>query len=79
MGTALGRPLNLSQVSFTIWDSLPCLSSQVTLIPTFDSQAMHEWYLETLKRQQELGVTVLGSTSTVAMQDESFPACKVEF
>ncbi|XP_054837114.1 microtubule-associated protein 1S [Eublepharis macularius] len=53
--------------------------SQVTLIPTFDSQAMHEWYLETLDRQQELGVTVLGSTSTVAMQDESFPACKVEF
>uniref|UniRef100_A0ACB8F333 Uncharacterized protein n=2 Tax=Sphaerodactylus townsendi TaxID=933632 RepID=A0ACB8F333_9SAUR len=53
--------------------------SQVTLIPTFDSQAMHEWYLETLERQQELGVTVLGSTSTVAMQDESFPACKVEF
>ncbi|XP_060088522.1 microtubule-associated protein 1S [Heteronotia binoei] len=53
--------------------------SQVTLIPTFDSQAMHEWYLETLERQRELGVTVLGSTSTVAMQDESFPACKVEF
>nr|XP_056700656.1 microtubule-associated protein 1S [Euleptes europaea] len=53
--------------------------SQVTLIPTFDSQAMHEWYLETLERQQELGVTVLGSTSTVAMQDDCFPACKVEF
>ncbi|XP_044276972.1 microtubule-associated protein 1S isoform X1 [Varanus komodoensis] len=52
---------------------------QVTLIPTFDSLAMHEWYTETLERQQALGVTVLGSNSTVAMQDETFPACKVEF
>ncbi|XP_042334717.1 microtubule-associated protein 1S [Sceloporus undulatus] len=53
--------------------------TQVTLIPTFDSLAMHEWYTETLERQQALGVTVLGSNSTVAMQDETFPACKVEF
>ncbi|KAM6466848.1 microtubule-associated protein 1S isoform 1-T1 [Liasis olivaceus] len=53
--------------------------TQVTLIPTFDSLVMHEWYTETLERQQELGVTVLGSNSTVAMQDETFPACKVEF
>ncbi|XP_066491747.1 microtubule-associated protein 1S [Tiliqua scincoides] len=53
--------------------------AQVTLIPTFDSLVMHEWYTETLERQQELGVTVLGSNSTVAMQDETFPACKVEF
>ncbi|XP_034281751.1 microtubule-associated protein 1S isoform X1 [Pantherophis guttatus] len=53
--------------------------TQVTLIPTFDSLVMHEWYMETLERRQELGVTVLGSNSTVAMQDETFPACKVEF
>nr|XP_060640705.1 microtubule-associated protein 1S isoform X2 [Anolis sagrei ordinatus] len=53
--------------------------TQVTLIPTFDSAAMHNWYTETLERQQALGVTVLGSNSTVAMQDETFPACKVEF
>lgn len=53
--------------------------AQVTLIPTFDSLVMHEWYMETLERRQELGVTVLGSNSTVAMQDETFPACKVEF
>ncbi|XP_047443335.1 electromotor neuron-associated protein 1 [Mugil cephalus] len=52
---------------------------QVTLIPTFDSLAMHEWYQETLERQKQLSVTVLGSNSTVAMQDETFPACKVEF
>ncbi|XP_016520213.1 microtubule-associated protein 1S isoform X2 [Poecilia formosa] len=51
----------------------------VTLIPTFDSLAMHEWYQETHERQQQLAVTVLGSNSTVAMQDETFPACKVEF
>ncbi|NWW47171.1 MAP1S protein, partial [Stercorarius parasiticus] len=27
---------------------------QVTLIPTFDSLVMHEWYQETHDRQQEL-------------------------
>ncbi|KAM6294802.1 microtubule-associated protein 1S [Aegotheles albertisi] len=53
--------------------------TQVTLIPTFDSLVMHEWYQETHEQQQELGITVLGSNSTVAMQDETFPACKVEF
>ncbi|XP_059197213.1 microtubule-associated protein 1B [Centropristis striata] len=52
---------------------------QVTLIPTFDSLAMHEWYQETHDRQKELSITVLGSNSTVAMQEETFPACKVEF
>ncbi|XP_071369281.1 microtubule-associated protein 1S [Centroberyx affinis] len=52
---------------------------QVTLIPTFDSLAMHDWYQETHDRQRELSVTVLGSNSTVAMQEETFPACKVEF
>ncbi|XP_068599733.1 electromotor neuron-associated protein 1 [Brachionichthys hirsutus] len=52
---------------------------QVTLIPTYDSPAMHDWYQETHERQKELSVTVLGSNSTVAMQDETFPACKVEF
>ncbi|XP_053179108.1 LOW QUALITY PROTEIN: microtubule-associated protein 1B-like [Scomber japonicus] len=52
---------------------------QVTLIPTFDSLAMHDWYQETHDRQRELSITVLGSNSTVAMQEETFPACKVEF
>ncbi|XP_057183362.1 electromotor neuron-associated protein 1 isoform X2 [Triplophysa rosa] len=52
---------------------------QVTLIPTFDSLAMHAWYQETHERQRDLAVTVLGSNSTVVMQDETFPACKVEF
>ncbi|KAG8003315.1 Electromotor neuron-associated protein 1 [Nibea albiflora] len=52
---------------------------QVTLIPTFDSLVMHEWYQETHDRQRELSITVLGSNSTVAMQEETFPACKVEF
>ncbi|KAM4888080.1 microtubule-associated protein 1S [Thomomys bottae] len=52
---------------------------QVTLIPTFDSAAMHRWYEETHARHQALGVTVLGSNSMVSMQDEAFPACKVEF
>lgn len=63
---------------FLDWsDSLTC--SQVTLIPTFDSLAMHEWYQDTHDRQRELTITVLGSNSTVAMQEETFPACKVEF
>uniref|UniRef100_A0A3Q3EBX6 Microtubule associated protein 1S n=1 Tax=Hippocampus comes TaxID=109280 RepID=A0A3Q3EBX6_HIPCM len=53
--------------------------AQVTLIPTFDSAAMHEWYQDTHERQKQLSVTVLGSNSTVAMQEETFPACKVEF
>ncbi|XP_076013607.1 microtubule-associated protein 1S-like [Genypterus blacodes] len=52
---------------------------QVTVIPTFESPKMQEWYQQTLDRQKELGVTVLGSNSTVAMQDETFPACKIEF
>ncbi|XP_028995090.1 microtubule-associated protein 1S-like [Betta splendens] len=52
---------------------------QVTVIPTFESALMQEWYQQTLDRQRELGITVLGSNSTVAMQDETFPACKIEF
>ncbi|KAM4709558.1 microtubule-associated protein 1S [Discoglossus pictus] len=52
---------------------------QVTLIPTFESASVHEWYNETHAQQQALGITVLGSTSSVAMQGETFPACKVEF
>uniref|UniRef100_A0AAV2JG18 Microtubule-associated protein 1Sb n=1 Tax=Knipowitschia caucasica TaxID=637954 RepID=A0AAV2JG18_KNICA len=52
---------------------------QVTVIPTFESGAMQEWYQQTLDRQRDLNVTVLGSNSTVAMQDETFPACKIEF
>ncbi|XP_056281917.1 microtubule-associated protein 1S-like [Pseudoliparis swirei] len=54
-------------------------SMQVTLIPTFESVPMQEWYQQTLDRQKELGIAVLGSNSTVAMQDETFPACKIEF
>lgn len=56
---------------------ISCL--QVTLIPTFESVMMHEWYHQTQEKQQQLGITVLGSNSTVAMQEETFPACKVEF
>ncbi|XP_062253455.1 microtubule-associated protein 1S-like [Platichthys flesus] len=52
---------------------------QVTVIPTFESVPMQEWYQHTQDRQKELGITVLGSNSTVAMQDETFPACKIEF
>ncbi|XP_035466653.2 microtubule-associated protein 1S-like isoform X1 [Scophthalmus maximus] len=52
---------------------------QVTVIPTFESVPMQEWYQQTLDKQKELGITVLGSNSTVAMQDETFPACKIEF
>ncbi|XP_028831421.1 microtubule-associated protein 1S [Denticeps clupeoides] len=51
----------------------------VTLIPTFESAVMHEWYQQTQETQRKLGVAVLGSNSTVAMQEETFPACKVEF
>ncbi|XP_075681541.1 microtubule-associated protein 1S [Rhinoderma darwinii] len=52
---------------------------QVTLIPTFESTSVHAWYEETHALQQSLGITVLGSTSSVSMQGETFPACKVEF
>nr|XP_015825236.2 microtubule-associated protein 1S [Nothobranchius furzeri] len=52
---------------------------QVTVIPTFESMLMQEWYQQTLGRQRELSISVLGSNSTVAMQDETFPACKIEF
>ncbi|KAJ3605328.1 hypothetical protein NHX12_027375 [Muraenolepis orangiensis] len=51
---------------------------QVTLIPTHDSDVMREWYQETHDKQQELNIMVLASSSTVVMQDESFPACKIE-
>ncbi|KAL1773066.1 microtubule-associated protein 1S [Sigmodon hispidus] len=57
------------------WD----LDLQVTLIPTFDSMVMHRWYEETHEQHQALGIRVLGSGSMVSMQDEAFPACKVEF
>ncbi|KAM8833301.1 microtubule-associated protein 1S-like [Synchiropus picturatus] len=52
---------------------------QVTVIPTFESVCMQEWYQQTLEQQKELEIIVLGSNSTVAMQDETFPACKIEF
>ncbi|KAG2466839.1 MAP1B protein, partial [Polypterus senegalus] len=51
---------------------------QVTLIPTHDSDVMREWYRQTHEKQQDLNIMVLASSSTVVMQDESFPACKIE-
>nr|XP_033784961.1 microtubule-associated protein 1B isoform X2 [Geotrypetes seraphini] len=51
---------------------------QVTLIPTHDSEVMRDWYQETHEKQQDLNIMVLASSSTVVMQDESFPACKIE-
>ncbi|KAM9337834.1 microtubule-associated protein 1B [Symphorus nematophorus] len=51
---------------------------QVTLIPTHDTDVMREWYQDTHDKQQELNIMVLASSSTVVMQDESFPACKIE-
>lgn len=53
--------------------------SQVTLIPTHDTEVTREWYQQTHEKQQELNIMVLASSSTVVMQDESFPACKIEF
>ncbi|XP_061533829.1 microtubule-associated protein 1A isoform X1 [Phycodurus eques] len=52
---------------------------QVTLIPTHDTEVTREWYQRTHERQQDLNIMVLASSSTVVMQDESFPACKIEF
>ncbi|XP_061671754.1 microtubule-associated protein 1A isoform X2 [Syngnathoides biaculeatus] len=52
---------------------------QVTLIPTHDTEITREWYQQTHERQQELNIMVLASSSTVVMQDECFPACKIEF
>ncbi|XP_034986731.2 microtubule-associated protein 1A [Zootoca vivipara] len=52
---------------------------QVTLIPTHDTEVTREWYQQTHEKQQELSIMVLASSSTVVMQDESFPACKIEF
>ncbi|XP_063043801.1 microtubule-associated protein 1A isoform X2 [Engraulis encrasicolus] len=52
---------------------------QATLIPTHDTEVMRDWYQQTHEKQQELNIMVLASSSTVVMQDESFPACKIEF
>ncbi|KAL4660903.1 microtubule-associated protein 1B-like [Arapaima gigas] len=57
------------------WDN----NLQVTLIPTHDSAVMKEWYQQTHEKQQSLNMIVLASSSTVVMQSESFPACKIEF
>ncbi|XP_069737406.1 microtubule-associated protein 1B-like [Phaenicophaeus curvirostris] len=56
------------------WES----NMQVTLIPTHDSEVMRKWYQETHEKQKDLNIMVLASSSTVVMQDESFPACKIE-
>ena len=56
-----------------------CCVHQVTLIPTHDTEVTREWYQQTHEKQQELNIMVLASSSTVVMQDESFPACKIEF
>ncbi|XP_048851259.1 microtubule-associated protein 1B-like [Brienomyrus brachyistius] len=56
------------------WDN----NLQVTVIPTHDSEVMKQWYQQTCEEQQRLNVIVLASSSTVLMQDESFPACKIE-
>nr|XP_029524453.1 microtubule-associated protein 1A-like isoform X3 [Oncorhynchus nerka] len=52
---------------------------QVTLIPTHDTEVTRDWYQQTHEKQQDLNIMVLASSSTVVMQDESFPACKIEF
>lgn len=65
-------------ISSSALQQLFFLSLQVTLIPTHDSEVMREWYQETHEKQQELNIMVLASSSTVVMQDESFPACKIE-
>ncbi|KAK7893264.1 hypothetical protein WMY93_022416 [Mugilogobius chulae] len=52
---------------------------QVTLIPTHDTDVTRDWYQQSHQVQTDLNVMVLASSSTVVMQDESFPACKIEF
>ncbi|TNM95241.1 hypothetical protein fugu_016324 [Takifugu bimaculatus] len=71
----LAQTLNALLDSKMFWPD----GTQVTVIPTYESAQMQEWYQQTVDRQKELGITVLGSNSTVAMQDETFPACKIEF
>lgn len=72
----LGRNETFSQLQNDS-SNLPLL--QVTLIPTHDTEVTRDWYQQTHEKQQELNVMVLASSSTVVMQDESFPACKIEF
>ncbi|TRY56117.1 hypothetical protein DNTS_015247, partial [Danionella cerebrum] len=55
------------------------INQQVTLIPTHDTEVTRDWYQQTHEKQQDLNIMVLASSSTVVMQDESFPACKIEF
>ncbi|KAK1342517.1 hypothetical protein QTO34_015282 [Cnephaeus nilssonii] len=50
-----------------------------TWLPTQEARAGHMWSEKGASAAQGLGITVLGSNSTVSMQDEAFPACKVEF
>lgn len=62
-----------------ISDNDNLLLIQVTLIPTHDTEVTRDWYQQTHEKQQDLNIMVLASSSTVVMQDESFPACKIEF
>lgn len=73
-GCGVGGVVNEEEVPLTMPPP-----PQVTLVPTFDSAAMHTWYEETHSRHQALGVTVLGSNSMVCMEGESYLACKLEF
>ncbi|CAN0319081.1 unnamed protein product [Lampetra planeri] len=53
--------------------------AQVTVVPTHDTEVLRQWFHETREEQRRLHVAVLAANSTVLMQGEAFPACKVEF
>ncbi|XP_035699452.1 microtubule-associated protein 1S-like [Branchiostoma floridae] len=52
---------------------------EVTLIPTYDTEAMREWYQKNYSTLEQARINVIASGSKVVMQDESFEACKIEF
>ncbi|XP_066272104.1 microtubule-associated protein 1B-like isoform X1 [Branchiostoma lanceolatum] len=52
---------------------------EVTLIPTYDTDAMREWYQKNYSTLEQARINVIASGSKVVMQDESFEACKIEF
>uniref|UniRef100_UPI00358E8623 microtubule-associated protein 1B-like n=1 Tax=Myxine glutinosa TaxID=7769 RepID=UPI00358E8623 len=68
----------------TLQSLLDCIAQwkidmPVTVIPTQDTEAMRAWYQTSRGQATSLGLTVLASNSTVVMQGEAFPACKIEF